>query len=156
MKVARIFNTYGPRMHPKDGRVVSTFIMQALRNQPITVFGDGSQIRSFCFVDDTIEALLRLMRTADEVTGPINIGNPEEIRIGTLAETVKAMTGSRSEIIHLASPADDPAQRCPDIALARAELDWAPTVALREGLARTIAYFETWLQSRDGAAATEG
>jgi UDP-glucuronate decarboxylase len=141
VKVARIFNTYGPRMVGHDGRVVSSFIVQALRNEPITLFGDGSQTRSFCYVDDLIEALIRMMDTDDAVTGPINVGNPEEVSIRTLAETIIAMTGSRSEIVYRPLPADDPKRRCPDIRLARQVLGWAPAVPLRDGLARTIDHF---------------
>jgi UDP-glucuronate decarboxylase len=145
IKVARIFNTYGPRMHPNDGRVVSNFIVQALRGAPLTLYGDGSQTRAFCYVDDLIEGFLRLMATADEVTGPVNLGNPGEFTIRELAEKVIALTGSRSEIVHLALPENDPMQRRPDIAKAKALLGWQPTVALDEGLGRTIAYFERLL-----------
>lgn len=141
VKVARIFNTYGPRMHPADGRVVSNFVMQALRGEDITIFGDGSQTRSFCYVDDLVEGLLRLMDTRDEFTGPVNIGNPVEFTIRELAELVIEMTGSRSKLVQLPLPSDDPTQRKPDITLARAELDWEPTVPLRAGLEKTIAYF---------------
>jgi UDP-glucuronate decarboxylase len=148
IKVVRIFNTYGPRMHPNDGRVVSNFIVQALRNQPITLYGDGSQTRAFCFVDDMIEGFLRLMNTADDVTGPVNIGNPHEIPVSELAERVIALTGSRSRIVYKPLPEDDPAQRCPDISLARRLLGWEPTVALVEGLSRTIGYFERLLHDR--------
>jgi UDP-glucuronate decarboxylase len=144
IKVARIFNTYGPRMHPDDGRVVSNFIMQALRGEPITLYGDGSQTRSFCFVDDLIEGFVRLMNSPDEITGPVNLGNPREMTIRQLAELVVAMTGARSEIVYKPLPADDPMQRQPDIALAKAVLDgWEPEVALEAGLERTIAYFRT-------------
>jgi UDP-glucuronate decarboxylase len=145
IKVARIFNTYGPRMHPNDGRVVSNFIVQALRNQPITIYGDGTQTRSFCYVDDLLAAFVALMATAAEFTGPVNLGNPNEFRIIDLAERVIAITGSRSGIERKPLPADDPAQRQPDIALARRELRWEPRVELDEGLARTIGYFETLL-----------
>lgn len=141
IKVARIFNTYGPRMHPADGRVVSNFIMQALRGDDITIFGDGSQTRSFCYVDDLVEGLLRLMDSRDGLTGPVNIGNPIEFTIRELAELVIDMTGSRSQLIQLSLPSDDPTQRKPDITLARAELDWEPDVQLRDGLVKTIAYF---------------
>ena len=141
IKVARIFNTYGPRMHPADGRVVSNFIMQALRGDDITIFGDGSQTRSFCYVDDLVEGLLRLMDSRDGFTGPVNIGNPIEFTIRELAELVIDMTGSRSQLIQLSLPSDDPTQRKPDITLARAELDWEPDVQLRDGLVKTIAYF---------------
>jgi UDP-glucuronate decarboxylase len=142
IKVARIFNTYGPRMHPNDGRVVSNFIMQALRGEPITVYGDGTQTRSFAFVDDLVEGILRLMATDDGVTGPINLGNPNEVTVRQLAETVIAMTQSRSPLVFKPLPADDPRQRQPDISLAREKLGWAPTVGLRDGLERTIAYFK--------------
>jgi UDP-glucuronate decarboxylase len=144
IKVARIFNTYGPRMHPDDGRVVSNFIMQALRGEPITLYGDGSQTRSFCFVDDLIEGFIRLMNSPDEITGPVNLGNPREMTIRQLAELVVAMTGARSEIVYKPLPADDPMQRQPDITLAKAVLGgWEPEVALEAGLERTIAYFRT-------------
>ena len=142
IKVARIFNTYGPRMHPNDGRVVSNFIMQALRGEPITVYGDGTQTRSFAFVDDLVEGILRLMATDDGVTGPINLGNPNEITVRELAETVIAMTQSRSPLVFKPLPPDDPRQRQPDISLAREKLGWAPTVELRDGLERTIDYFK--------------
>jgi UDP-glucuronate decarboxylase len=145
IKVLRIFNTYGPRMHPNDGRVVSNFIMQALTGQPITIFGDGKQTRSFCFVDDTIEAMIRLMETPDSVTGPVNAGNPGEFTMNELAALVLELTGSKSPVIYHPSPEDDPRQRCPDISLARELLDWKPTVALEDGLRRTIAYFEARL-----------
>ena len=141
VKVARIFNTYGPRMHPADGRVVSNFIMQALRGEDITIFGDGSQTRSFCFVDDLVEGLLRLMDSRDGFIGPVNIGNPVEFTILELAELVIELTGSRSKLVRLPLPSDDPTQRKPDISLARAELGWEPTIALRDGLVRTIDYF---------------
>ena len=145
IKVARIFNTYGPRMHPKDGRVVSNFIMQALSGEPITVYGDGSQTRSFCYVDDLVEGFIRFMATDDRITGPINLGNPTEFTILQLAETVIRMTGSRSEIIFEPLPQDDPMQRKPDIALAKEILDWQPANALEEGLAQTIPYFRRHL-----------
>lgn len=141
IKVMRIFNTYGPRMHPADGRVVSNFIMQALRGEDITLFGDGSQTRSFCYVDDLIEGMLRLMDSPSGFTGPINIGNPVEFTIHELAELVIEMTGTRSKLIYHPLPSDDPTQRKPDISLARAELGWEPAVPLREGLEKTIAYF---------------
>jgi UDP-glucuronate decarboxylase len=147
IKVARIFNTYGPGMHPNDGRVVSNFIMQALRNQNITVYGDGNQTRSFCYVDDLVDGFLRLMETPDEVTGPVNLGNPVEVTIRQLAETVIALTGSSSKIVHRPLPEDDPKQRCPDISLAQGLLAWQPRVALREGLTKTIAYFKQLLGS---------
>jgi UDP-glucuronate decarboxylase len=141
-KIVRIFNTYGPRMHPGDGRVVSNFIMQALRNENITLYGDGEQTRSFCYVDDLVEALLRMMATPPQVTGPINIGNPAEITIRKLAETIVDLTGSRSKLVVCPLPEDDPKQRRPDIERARDVLGWAPTVRLREGLIKTIQYFE--------------
>src|SRR5256884_7731022 len=141
IKVARIFNTYGPRMHPNDGRVVSNFIAQALKGAPITVYGDGKQTRSFCYVDDLIEAFVRLMATPDDFTGPVNLGNPEEFTILELARKVIANTGSRSEIVFKPLPSDDPMQRQPDISLARQMLQWEPAVALNEGLRRTISYF---------------
>ena len=141
IKVARIFNTYGPRMHPNDGRVVSNFIEQALKGAPITVYGDGKQTRSFCYVDDLIEAFVRLMATSDDFTGPVNLGNPEEFTILELARKVIANTGSRSEIVFKPLPSDDPMQRQPDISLARQMLQWEPVVALNEGLRRTISYF---------------
>jgi UDP-glucuronate decarboxylase len=141
IKVVRIFNTYGPRMHPNDGRVVSNFIVQALRNEDITLYGDGSQTRAFCYADDLIEGFIRLMNTPDDVTGPINIGNPHEIPVRALAERVIALTNAKSRIVHRPLPQDDPLQRCPDITLAQKVLGWAPTVALDAGLERTIAYF---------------
>ena len=151
IKIARIFNTYGPRMHPQDGRVVSNFIMQALRNEPITIYGDGSQTRAFCFVSDLIEGFLRLMATDASTTGPVNLGNPHETTVRELAEQIVAMTGSRSTIDYRPLPADDPKQRCPDITLARKLLDWQPTVPLDVGLGQTIAYFEGLLTA-DGRA----
>jgi UDP-glucuronate decarboxylase len=141
IKVARIFNTYGPRMHPKDGRVVSNFITQALNGEDLTVYGDGSQTRSFCYRDDLVEGFLRLMDSPAEVTGPVNLGNPGEFTMLELAEQVLKLTGSRSSVIHLPLPQDDPRQRQPDIGLARAELGWEPKVPLAEGLQRTIDYF---------------
>ena len=141
IKVARIFNTYGPRMHPNDGRVVSNFIVQALLGQDITIYGDGSQTRSFCYVDDLIDGLMRLMATDDDVTGPVNIGNPGEFTIRELATAVLQQTGSVSKLIEKPLPSDDPKQRRPDITLARKALDWEPQIALTEGLERTIAYF---------------
>ena len=141
VKVARIFNTYGPRMHPNDGRVVSNFIVQALAGRDITLFGDGSQTRAFCYVDDLIDGLMRLMATGEEVTGPMNLGNPEERTIRALAETVVRLTGSSSALVFRPLPQDDPVQRCPDIGLARRTLGWAPTVGLEAGLERTIGYF---------------
>jgi UDP-glucuronate decarboxylase len=154
IKVVRIFNTYGPRMHPNDGRVVSNFIVQALRNEDITLYGDGSQTRAFCFVSDLIEGFIRLMATGPDVTGPINIGNPHEIPVKELAERVIRLTGSKSKIVHRPLPQDDPLQRCPDISLARNVLGWAPTVELDAGLTKTAAYFHQMLQeaeARDGS-----
>ncbi len=145
IKVARIFNTYGPRMHPNDGRVVSNFIVQALRNQPITIYGDGSQTRSFCYVDDLIDGFLCFMRSPADFTGPVNLGNPAEFTIRELAEQVIALTGSKSKVEQRPLPADDPTQRQPDIALARAKLGWEPQVALKDGLVKTIAYFDALL-----------
>ena len=145
IKVARIFNTYGPRMHPNDGRVVSNFIVQALRNKPITVFGDGNQTRSFCYVDDLVDGLVRLMASSDDFTGPVNLGNPAEFTIRQLAEKVIALTGSRSKIEARPLPADDPRQRQPDISLARSALGWTPKAQLDEGLKKTIAYFDATL-----------
>jgi UDP-glucuronate decarboxylase len=148
IKVARIFNTYGPRMHPNDGRVVSNFIVQALRGQPITLYGDGSQTRSFCFVTDLVDGLVRLMATPDEVTGPINLGNPNEFTIRQLAELVVTMTGTRSVIEFRPLPADDPKQRQPDISRAREALAWQPTIELKQGLEKTIEYFERLLGAK--------
>lgn len=147
IKVARIFNTYGPRMHPRDGRVVSNFIVQALTGEPITIYGDGSQSRSFCYVDDLVEGLMRLMNTPAEVTGPINLGNPGEFTIRELAEQVVEMTGSSSRIEYRPLPSDDPRQRCPDISAAREQFDWAPTVSLGDGLLKTIEYFDGLLKA---------
>jgi UDP-glucuronate decarboxylase len=141
IKVARIFNTYGPRMHPNDGRVVSNFIVQALKNEDMTVFGDGSQTRSFCYVDDLIDGIIRLMDTPDQFTGPVNLGNPSEFTILQLAQLTKEMTGSGSKIVFNPLPQDDPTQRQPDITLAREKLDWMPKEPLEEGLQKTIAYF---------------
>ena len=145
IKVARIFNTYGPRTHPNDGRVISSFIVQALLNKDITVFGDGSHTRSFCYVDDLISGLTRMMDTPNEITGPVNLGNPAEFSILEIAQTVLDVTGSRSRIVHRPLPQDDPKQRRPDISEADRVLGWRPTVPLREGLSRTIAYFEEML-----------
>ena len=145
IKVARIFNTYGPRTHPNDGRVVSTFIVQALLNRDITVFGDGSQTRSFCYVDDLVSGLIKLMETPRAVTGPINLGNPGEFTIRELAQTVLDLTGSRSKIVHRPLPQDDPRQRQPDISEAQRLLNWRPAISLRAGLKPTIAYFEKLL-----------
>ena len=148
IKVARIFNTYGPRMHPNDGRVVSNFIVQALKGAPITVYGDGSQTRSFCYVDDLVEALVRLMATKDGFTGPLNLGNPGEFTILELARKVIALTRSKSRIVRKKLPADDPRQRQPDIALARRQLAWEPAVGLEAGLKKTIAYFRAGASGR--------
>ncbi|WP_108459855.1 UDP-glucuronic acid decarboxylase family protein [Devosia naphthalenivorans] len=145
IRVVRIFNTYGPGMHPQDGRVVSNFIVQALLGNPITIYGEGSQTRSFCFVDDLISGLLRMMGAPDDVTGPINLGNPTEVTVLDLAEIILRLTGSRSAIVRRPLPENDPTQRRPDITRARALLDWEPSIQLEEGLAKTIAYFETQL-----------
>ena len=145
IKVARIFNTYGPNMHPNDGRVVSNFIIQALKGEPITVYGDGSQSRSFCYVDDMIEGFIRLMNSPDECTGPVNLGNPNEFTILELAEKVIDFTGSRSEIVFKDLPYDDPKQRQPNISLAKKVLDWEPTVQLEEGLLKTVDYFRQFV-----------
>jgi UDP-glucuronate decarboxylase len=147
IKVIRIFNTYGPRMHPNDGRVVSNFIVQALRGEPITIYGDGSQTRSFCFVDDLVDGMVRLMNTDHSVTGPINVGNPGEFTMLELANAVLEITGSTSTIEHRELPQDDPKQRQPNIDLARRELGWEPTIALRAGLERTVEYFRGVLAS---------
>jgi UDP-glucuronate decarboxylase len=141
IKIARIFNTYGPRMHPNDGRVVSNFIVQALKGNDITVFGDGSHTRSFQYVSDLIIGLIKLMATHDSFTGPVNIGNPIEVSVGDLAEKIIRMTGSKSKIVHMPLPADDPKQRRPDITLAKSALSWEPVVGLEEGLTSTIEYF---------------
>ena len=142
LKVARIFNTYGPRMHPKDGRVISTFIIQALNNETITVYGDGMQTRSFCYVDDLIEGFIRLMSTDDNFTGPINLGNPEEFSIKELTDTILELTKSKSNIDYFPLPADDPVRRRPDIELAKSVLNWVPKISLRQGLETTIPYFQ--------------
>jgi len=147
IKVARIFNTYGPRMHVNDGRVVSNFIVQALRGEDITLYGDGSQTRSFCYCSDLIEAFVRLMATDDEITGPMNLGNPREFTIRQLAEKVIELTGTSSRLVFKPLPSDDPKQRQPDIAYARRELGWEPRVALEEGLQKTIAYFDELLRN---------
>ena len=149
IKVARIFNTYGPRMHPDDGRVVSNFIVQALKGESITIYGDGSQTRSFCYVDDLVTGLIRLMRTEDDCTGPVNLGNPDEFQIKQLAERVLALVGSRSNIIYKELPQDDPQQRRPDITLAKARLNWQPSIALDDGLFRTVEYFRALLAQGD-------
>ena len=147
IKVARIFNTYGPRMHPNDGRVVSNFIVQALQGQDITIFGDGRQTRAFCYVDDLIEGFIRLMKSPDDVTGPINLGNPGEFTMLELASAVIDLVGSRSKIIHMPLPADDPRQRRPDISKAKIALGWEPKTDLKEGLSKTISYFENLLRA---------
>jgi UDP-glucuronate decarboxylase len=148
IKVVRIFNTYGPRMNPDDGRVVSNFIVQALRGEDITLFGDGTQTRAFCYVDDLIEGFLRMMATPDDVTGPINLGNPTELPMRGLAERIIEVVGSKSRIVHRPLPVDDPMQRCPDITKARDMLGWQPAVGLDEGLYRTIAYFDALLRRK--------
>ena len=146
IKVARIFNSYGPRMHPNDGRVVSNFIVQALQGQPVTIYGEGTQTRSFCFVDDLVEGLMRLMDTPDEVTGPVNLGNPHEITVRELADRVIALCGTGATLEKRPLPQDDPTRRCPDISLAKRVLGWQPQVPLEDGLARTVAYFEKRLR----------
>ena len=147
IKVARIFNTYGPRMHPNDGRVVSNFIVQALKNEPITLFGDGEQSRSFCYVSDLVDGFIKLMNSADEITGPINLGNPNEFTIRELAEAVKSQIGSKSKFVFRELPSDDPRQRQPDIAQAREKLNWEPKIQLAEGLGDTISYFDELLSN---------
>ncbi len=149
IKIARIFNTYGPRMHPEDGRVVSNFIMQALRNEPVTLYGRGTQTRAFCYVDDLVEGFIRLMATGDDVVGPINLGNPHEITVLELAERIIALTGSKSEIVFSPLPKDDPTQRCPDIGLAERTLAWRPSVELDTGLTKTIRYFDELIRRRE-------
>jgi len=149
IKVIRIFNTYGPRMHPNDGRVVSNFIMQALQNQPITIYGQGEQTRSFCYVDDLIEGMTRMMDSEDAFVGPVNLGNPDERTIAALAETIIRLTHSRSELVYKPLPNDDPVRRQPDISLAEKKLDWNPSVRLEEGLTKTIAYFDGLLRAGD-------
>jgi UDP-glucuronate decarboxylase len=151
IKVVRIFNTYGPRMHPDDGRVVSNFIVQALRGEDITIYGEGTQTRAFCYVDDLIEGFIRMMKTDDSVTGPINLGNPHEIPISELAETVIRLTGSRSKLVSRPLPADDPLQRCPNIEKAKSILGWEPKVPLEVGLGKTIEYFDRLLTSDTAA-----
>ncbi len=146
IKVARIFNTYGPRMDPGDGRVVSNFIVQALKGDPITIYGDGEQTRAFCYVDDLIEGFMRLMGAPAELTGPVNLGNPEEFTMKELADCVLAITGSKSPIVHRPLPVDDPVRRCPDISLAKETLDWSPSTKLEDGLTKTIAYFDDLLR----------
>ena len=145
IKVARIFNTYGPRMHMNDNRVVSNFIVQALKGEPITLYGDGSQTRSFCYVDDLIEGFIRFMASEEDFIGPVNLGYPNEFSIKELAEKVIDMTGTRSKIVYQPLPADDPKQRQPDISLAQSQLDWQPAISLDQGLAKTIAYFDNLL-----------
>ena len=152
IKIARIFNTYGPRMHPNDGRVVSNFVVQALQNKDITVYGDGSQTRSFCYVDDLIDGLVRLMETSDDVIGPVNLGNPEEFSVRELAETIIALIGSSSRIIHRPLPEDDPKQRRPDISKAQAILHWQPKTSLRDGLMKVVVYFERLLSGQEAHA----
>jgi len=147
IKVARIFNTYGPRMHPNDGRVVSNFIVQALKGEDITLYGDGNQTRSFCYVDDLVDGLIRLMNTGDDVTGPINLGNPVEFTMKQLAELVVELTGSKSALVHRPLPSDDPRQRQPDITLAKEHLDWTPKAPLKVGLMKTIEYFDGLLKA---------
>jgi UDP-glucuronate decarboxylase len=147
IKVIRIFNTYGPRMHPSDGRVVSNFIVQALRGEDITLYGNGEQTRSFCYVDDLVEGIIGMMETPSGVTGPINLGNPGEFTMRELAEIVKELTGSQSRLVHRPLPQDDPKQRRPDITQAQEMLRWEPTVALRQGLTKTIAYFDELLKA---------
>ena len=149
IKVARIFNTYGPRMHPNDGRVVSNLIIQALQNKPITIYGNGTQTRSFCYVDDLIEALIRLMNSPNDLTGPINLGNPTETSIIELAETVLELTGSSSSLEYKELPSDDPRKRCPDISMAKEKLNWEPKIPLKEGLMKTINYFEGLLSKTE-------
>ena len=146
IKIARIFNTYGPRMHPQDGRVVSNFIFQALSGEPITIYGDGSQTRAFCYVDDLVDGLIRLMASPDSVTGPINLGNPHEMTVLELAEQVIAMVGGKARIERRPLPQDDPTRRCPDITLARSTLGWEPRVPLAQGLEKTVAYFRQLLE----------
>jgi UDP-glucuronate decarboxylase len=151
IKVARIFNTYGPRMHPNDGRVVSNFIVQALRNSDITIYGDGSQTRAFCYVDDLVEGLVRLMGTPESVTGPLNLGNPAEFSVRELAETIVGLTGSSSRIVNMPLPTDDPRQRQPDISKATELLGWKPSVQLHDGLLKTIGYFRRVMQGEPEA-----
>jgi UDP-glucuronate decarboxylase len=148
IKIARIFNTYGPRMDPDDGRVVSNFIVQALTNQPITIYGEGQQTRSFCFVDDLVSGFIALMESPADVTGPINLGNPGEFTVAELADLVLEITGSRSKLKHEPLPSDDPTRRCPDIGLAKEKLNWEPKIALREGLEKTVRYFDQLLKER--------
>ena len=154
IKIARIFNTYGPHMHPGDGRVVSNFIVQALTGEPLTVYGDGRQTRSLCYVTDTVEALIRLMDTPAAVIGPVNVGNPHPLSMMAIADLIRELTGSRSPIVRAPLPADDPRQRCPDITQAAALLAWAPRVEVKEGLLRTIAWFDAYLRARPGASSS--
>jgi UDP-glucuronate decarboxylase len=154
IKVVRIFNTYGPRMHPQDGRVVSNFIVHALSNADITICGGGDQTRAFCYVDDLVAGLIRMMESDDHITGPINLGNPQEITIRQLAERIITLTGSRSRIVYVSLPQDDPRQRCPDITRARETLNWTPSVLLDDGLTRTIAYFDRLLSNNGRMAAS--
>lgn len=156
IKVARIFNTYGPRMHPNDGRVVSNFIVQALQGNDLTIYGDGSHTRSFCYVDDLVDGLINLMGTGDEVTGPVNLGNPNEIRILELAELIRGMTGSSAGIVHRPLPTDDPRKRRPDISLAESLLSWSPKVPISTGLSETIAYFVDLLNESVAPRTLEG
>jgi len=149
IRVVRIFNTYGPRMHPNDGRVVSNFIVQALKGEPITLYGDGNQTRAFCYVDDLIEGFLRMMDAPDDITGPMNLGNPVETSIAELADLIIDLTGSRARVTYMPLPIDDPIQRCPDISEASALLDWKPRTALRAGLQRTISYFDSLFSQQD-------
>jgi len=155
IKVVRIFNTYGPRMHPNDGRVVSNFIVQALKGEPITVYGDGSQTRSFCYVDDLVEGFVRMMNSPEDFLGPVNLGNPEEFTMIELAETVLRITGSRSKLERRPLPQDDPKRRKPDISLAKSKLGWEPTVKLEQGIIRTVAYFDRLLAGDRTADAAE-
>jgi len=147
IRVARIFNTYGPRMHPNDGRVVSNFVVQALQNQDITLYGDGGQTRSFCYVTDLVDALIRMMKADNSVTGPINFGNPNEVSVHALAETIVEMTGSKSKIVCRPLPQDDPKRRQPDISVAKSQLNWTPSTKLQDGLSETIAYFQWFLKN---------
>jgi len=156
IRVVRIFNTYGPRLHPSDGRVVSNFIIQALRNEDLTVYGDGSQTRAFCYVDDLIEGFLAMMAAGDDVTGPINLGNPHEISVRELADRVIVLTDSRSRIMHAPLPRDDPTQRCPDITRAQRVIGWEPEISLDEGLQRTIAFFRNLVAERAALAGSGG
>lgn len=152
IKVARIFNTYGPRMHPNDGRVVSNFIVQSLQNEPITIYGEGSQTRSFCYVSDLLEGFIRLMNTDDSFTGPVNLGNPVELTILEIAQKIIELTGSKSTIVHKPLPSDDPTMRCPDISLAQEKLDWNPSIQLHDGLKLTIEYFDNLLSGSAGTS----